>query len=656
MERRDFPPTTGSFSDLANPSQHWHYNPRGHQGPYPRHQRARLSPSGRDQAVPTFSLNQGSPEPTPTPSVTPLSFLTSPRTPSDTEWQCMRAVEDEETFLALPGQLDSSMLGLSLVRTRAGTVDAAGQWCRGNISVGDVVALPVSPSFEWSRWQEATFHLFKVTQTIVRPPPATEAFRLLSGGLLGAPTPSLLNFPVDCVNLTLPSAPPFLITITDPDLVQRCHRNITERASAPPTLKRKLTDVPGEPLPAMYEGGRGEHGEGSLFDSFSDEGNNNSPTGGLKRTRDGDGHDRVYRPAAAMTMLSEMQLFWRSMCALKLLALVPAGQAPDFTFVQEYMLQYLNVQPPSDLPPHLASFYGFTGIRGAKAVTCTEVYKRAFFLSWPRNDWVTMNVLYFLVNPKHAELAVFAGNTNPDVRKVVELAIDGWLDWMVVHFGHHYNDQLPLMRGWLLDPPPGRRDMHDGLHLLFLVNNLLSSWCNTITSGSSVTRFSGVTFGARVEPPLAALRLLDAMDREFVERTVKDDPFPHHGFTAWRKDNTIKGYPSGDSGGRTPASSSTQKTTPAPGTSPAPAPSRPEAGVAIETVAICPWHAGFVWECADSKGAIRDCTRGPSCPMPHVDPESVSASDIRTACELKMYPGSFRDRLLEAITKKATRP
>ena len=53
----------------------------------------------------------------------------------------------------------------------------------------------------------------------------------------------------------------------------------------------------------------------------------------------------------------------------------------------------------------------------------------------------------------------------------------------------------------------------------------------------------------------------------------------------------------------------------------------------------------------DINNALNPYTRGPTCSMPHVDPGSVSQADLRAACESKLYPGGFRDRILEALEK-----
>jgi hypothetical protein len=348
-----------------------------------------------------------------------------------------------------------------------------------------------------------------------------------------------------------------------------------------------------------------------------------------------------------------MVTFWRGMGEYKRTQLVAGDQNPDKDKMVGYMRQFLNVESTEDLPAERATFYGINLIKGCKAVSDATIYGRALFLEWPEHDWVSMNVLFFLENPQVERNAKFRDNTNSDVREVLNQAITRWTRWMTVHFDQDYQHRLVNLRHWLKQPPFGPNHKHDGLHLLFMVNNLLSSWCYMLTQGASSTRFAGISFTDSTTPaPGTAFRLLDALEEEFLTSHATDDPYPHRAFREWLKSNTIVGYPVENT---LPPPATKSMAPPAekaysPPTTSAP-PTPPGA-----TAKVCPFHAAFVWNCVSSAGTAKPCRYGTSCAHLHIDPRTISLAEVSAACISLLRPGKFTDSILAAATLHTSKP
>jgi len=273
-----------------------------------------------------------------------------------------------------------------------------------------------------------------------------------------------------------------------------------------------------------------------------------------------------------------------------------------------------------------------------------------------------MKVLFFLENPQVEHNAKFRNNTSQDVREVINQAITGWTRWMTVHFDHNYQDRLLRIRHWLRQPPPGPAHKHDGLHLLFMINNLLSTWCYMLTQGASATRFANINFNdPGIPAPGTAHLLLDELQDEFLATHATDDPFPHLAFKEWLKHNTVIGYPAEDAthtpAARSSAPAAAREHLPQVSAPPAAREHLPPVTLAPQTqpsrtaVKICPFHAAFIRKCPDSKVIVKPCRFGELCIHPHIDPGTLKVSEVSAACSSLLYAGPFMDSIITAAAK-----
>ncbi len=593
-------------------------------------------------------VNQNSPF-----GIAPLSALTSVRTPSALEERCIAAVNNPEHFAHQVGISGGDMLALTLAQCTRGQMFQDGDhqaWQPGNFDVGAVVAFPTSPAFVWATWMEELFHVYEVMDIFPSHDAAfSEGYRLHSAGRFGNPLGQQANFPASCVKITLRGPPASAIFLRDTSTFTARRRAIENDLSGGDWTalgKRKAPSSSGTRSTALHTG-RGGRG-GSEED---DEREDDERAQGLRTTTDADGHARSYHPVAALTLNTIMKVFWRCMGLIKRNGLVPGDQNPTLDVALMVLQQYRDVHPPPDVPidAQIRSYYGINNVKRCRAVTNRAVYERAFFLKWPPHNWTAMTVLYFLENPREEHLAVYRDNTGQDVRDVIAHAVTGWLHWMSVHFDALYNDQLQGLSNWLLCPPSGAASRHDGLHLLFIVNNLLANWCYLVAQGASATRFPHINFSLEVATPLMAIALLRALETEFLNITAVEDPYPHPDFTAWKKTNTIEGFPLEEP---TPAR---KPQTNAGHTEPAPTVPTAVTNTAARTTTkvICPWHAAFALGCKDNNGVTKECHYGTACESPHVDPRTLPVAAVTAACEEGMRKGGFLDRVLAALASAA---
>jgi len=302
---------------------------------------------------------------------------------------------------------------------------------------------------------------------------------------------------------------------------------------------------------------------------------------------------------------------------------------------------YHKGSPPRGADESTIALYGVASLLES-IVEVVEVYRiRARQLSWLAHNWSFLSILFFRRFPESSGNVVFKGNTGADVRHVLAESIRGWRIWMGAYCDERYLDTLPSLLRWLDLAVLYDNQCFDGLYLRHVVEELFSTFHTMASTGGSTTRFAGISFTDEG----TAFTLLAAMEKELLEETLVNDPYPHPRFLNWLTYNTIEGMnsltkPPPRVTSRSPSSLSSNPTGDQSG--PAPKGSHPDA--------ICAWHAAGLLKVVDKAGILVECKpHFGTCRFPHVPLKNVTPEAIKTATENQMYAGAVMKGVLQAV-------
>jgi hypothetical protein len=386
---------------------------------------------------------------------------------------------------------------------------------------------------------------------------------------------------------------------------------------------------------------------GTCLDSayLSDDGVDPKSDAGCKVLTDDDGRVRVFASAAARATRKDMKAYWRLMADTKIDILLPDNCFDTATW-ESAIAQYMIGHPPVGCHPDRKSFFMARVLRESLVCTDPTTALRARTLHWVADDWVTMSILYFLLNPGDLTGVDLARSSDQQICALLVRAIEGWNLWMHAFFDHRYNQAFPQVLGWLRTVNRDTLPLHSGYHLRYLVETLFYSFYNAITAGGSPTRFGDVNFSQ----PEAAWRLMLALDSEFVETVVVRDPSPHPWFQKELKARVILGCPISRNGGQPlppPSSALSAVSAPPPPVVAVPAAS-PSVVPSTKSAHPCPFHVAFLLQVQMGKGPLPPCQYQSACYNVHRPLSEFTVSAIEGGMgSIKMSP--LREAILAAV-------
>ena len=582
---------------------------------------------------------------------------------TEPEKYAINSVADGEGYMQATENNDMGFLHLYF--TEESTAADGTTTPRMALTPGMVLGFPRDPSFAWSSWPTSSWHMYEIMST------AGEDYVLASCGSVGGgdagTTAGCFEHPTED-RLSLPFLPPAVVLMRDPTNFARARRTreaAKDIAREPEGRKRGSREPPGKRGRSVVWGEEDdelEDGDGERREGRS----------GLRTDVDDDGHVRVYRSAASAAYMSGMRAIFRTTSDIKRGILTVGEELDDVTWVAA-MDCYVGREAPEDLEPEMATLYLFSMIKDAKVVTDPTIAAAARRMTWVKNNWSVMTIMYFLANPAEEKAAQLAGSTDTHGRRLLASAVEGWILFQTTHRDSRYENRMADTIAWLRKPSFKKVDKNDGLRLRHLLEELFYRYSTAIKSGGRATQYPGVNFGDKD----AHLRLLDAMEKELLTETVYDDPYPHPHFQDWCSRHTVPGMPQSRKQPLPTASapppppnpptktSQPSAATPGPKTGAAPAirtqaatvlapdPEQSSSAESKEVYVVCAWYVAGLLHCTDSSNVERGChfsqatTR--QCRQPHCPLSSLSASAVKASCMEQLGSSVLSKRVGEAI-------
>lgn len=574
------------------------------------------------------------------PAPSGLRAISKLQVMTEEEFAAMSAAADRLNFNYLARRLGRLMDHVKLTRSQA---DGSNGARHPDIGVGSIVLFPTSPFFQWTQaFLDGNWLICEITaidddsgsRRLDDQVATLIAWRHAKD--LAAADLCFRHQPGE--KFLISTWPQNFVQLVDSTELREDRRGQTgaHRVPEPTSAKRKErpTSSPGACT--------------SISSSLLQDDEGELGTGGVKVMVDDDGRTHTYNTPAATLMKQELRHIWRTMSGPKQKVLVP-GPSLDNDLWSRTILRYIDQSAPVGIHPELAQLYEASSIKNAKVSSDPALAERARRMKWTLHDWESLSILHFLTNPRLSATVCIAGNSDKDACLLFADAVTGWKEWMAVHFDTAFLKSLRRLDDWLRQSGAKRTNRLDGCRLRFLIESLFFQFHAALTDHSSDTRFDGISFAISNQNTPA--RLLAALEEELFTKAA-EDPIPHPLHQDWLTRNKIIGMTSGTRPAVAPKSrlasdtTSTDPTPPSTRQTPQPPPPSPARALSLP---ICPWHAGFLLNCADSSGAVKPCQMGASCNKPHVDVKTIKTTELRQVCSDALRPGVFRDRVLAAI-------
>jgi hypothetical protein len=447
-----------------------------------------------------------------------FATLTSTYEPSDEDLRAIHSVCDRRAYDPL--RQSSSVGPIRLVDFSRGSIveyEDESVMEGGTVNTGQVFAFPMSPIFTWHMegpyaFPSSNWHMYELVEVIPNPVldvAPSESFLLASCGTMFPPRPGVdvCFTQTGSHRLLLPNLPPSMVSPINSDAFRRRRlvwedreAMLSPRSGSSPSRLSRSRLTAGTCLDSAY---------------LSDDGADNKADAGCKAWTDDD-------EKAARATCKEMKAYWRLMSDFKVVILLP-DNCFDTTTWESAVNQFMCGNPPAGCHPDRRSFLMAWVLREALVCTNPTLALNARTLHWVSDDWLTLSIFHFLLNPGDLTAVDLAHSSDQQIRALFVRAIEGWNLWMHAFFDHRYDHAFPQVLAWLRTVNRDMLPLHSGYHLRLLIEGLFFSFHDAITTGESATRFDTINF----KQYDTAWRLMLALDHEFVETVVTRDPSPH---------------------------------------------------------------------------------------------------------------------------------